>query len=121
MPESVDIILKIVLPQMAAHVPGSNGLALRHLAMTTEDQGLFKGVVAVPTGERRKGREPVVGSCRSDEVFVGCDGDRGEFVFCGKELEGEWRLLFRGRCAGESVSRKTGILGFLVGLAVVEL
>jgi len=50
MPKSVDIILKVVLPQMAAHVLGFEGLALRHLAMITEDQGLFKGVVAVPTG-----------------------------------------------------------------------
>jgi hypothetical protein len=51
MPKPVDIILKVVLPQMAAHVPGLNGLALRHLAMITQDQGLFKGVWAVPTGE----------------------------------------------------------------------
>jgi hypothetical protein len=50
MSKPVDIILEVVLPQMAAHVPGLDGLALRHLAMTTEDQGLFKGVVAVPTG-----------------------------------------------------------------------
>lgn len=49
---------------------GILGLALRHLAMTTEDQGLFKGVVAVPTGEREREREPVDDSCRSDEVFV---------------------------------------------------
>jgi hypothetical protein len=51
MPKPVDIILKVVLPQMAAHVPGLNGLALLHLAMITQDQGLFKGVWAVPTGE----------------------------------------------------------------------
>jgi hypothetical protein len=44
MSKSVDIILKVVLPQVAAHVPGLNGLALRHLAMTTADQGVFKGV-----------------------------------------------------------------------------
>jgi hypothetical protein len=50
MPKAVDIILEVVLPQLAAHVPGLNGLALRHLAMITEDQGLFKGVWAVPTG-----------------------------------------------------------------------
>ena len=70
MPKPVDIILKVVLPQMAAHVPGLYGLALRHLAMITEDQGLFKGVVAVPTGKRERKGEPVDGSCQSNEVFV---------------------------------------------------
>jgi hypothetical protein len=70
MSKPVDIILKVVLPQMAAHVPGLYGLALRHLAMTTEDQGLFKGVVAVPTREKKREKEPVDGWCQSDEVFV---------------------------------------------------
>jgi hypothetical protein len=81
MSKPVDIILKVVLPQMAAHVPGLNGLALRHLAMITEDQGLFKGVWAVPTGKGKREREPVDGFCRSDELFVCCDGDGGEFVW----------------------------------------
>jgi len=119
MSKAVDIILEVVFPQMAAHVPGLNGLALRHLAMTTEDQGLFEGVVAVPTGGRGRGREPVDGPCRSDGVFVLCDSDEGEFVLCGKELEGEWRLLFRALCADGSGSRKTCTFDFLNGLAVV--
>lgn len=98
MPKAIDIILKVVFPQMAAHVPGLNGLALRHLAMITGDQGVFKGVWAVPTGEKWGRREPVVGSSRSGRVCVCCDGGEGEFVWCRKRFE---RSCASGDCCSE--------------------
>lgn len=94
MPKAVDIILKVVLPQMAAHVPGLNGLALRHLAMITGDQGVFKGVWAVPTEKKGGGREPEFGSDRSGRKCVCCDGSEGErvCVCCRNDLSEDVRV-----------------------------
>lgn len=38
-----------------------------------------------------------------------------------KEAEGEWRLLFRARCADGADNRKTCTFGLMIGLAVGKL
>jgi hypothetical protein len=69
-----DIIFKVVLPEMAAHVLGLSGfLALQHLALITMDQSLFKGVLAGPIGrKRRKERKRSIGD------YISCDEEGGD-------------------------------------------